>query len=340
MSNLLNETKNKPLPLKIAGIGRYLPERVVLSSDLEKKYGLPEGWCEEKQGIRERRWVENETATFMGTEAAKEAVSDAGLTFSDIDLIINASGTPDQLVPDGGPLLQRELGMGKSGIPAVSVNASCLSFLLAIDISAGYLNMGRYKNILIVSSDVTSCSLNYSKPENFTLFGDAAAAAVVTLPEEGEESCIYSTLFKTYGYAADYSAVFGGGTSMYPLREDAKPEDYYLTMDGRELMKVGFNYQPDFVKELWERCKDYCVMEDIDLVIPHQPSRVVLDYLGLIYEEEKIMRTIGRYGNCVAASAPLALYDAIKQRHLSRGDLAVITGSGSGITFGGIVLTY
>lgn len=200
-----------PLPLKIAGVGRYLPKRVVLSSELEQQYGLPVGWCEEKQGISERRWIDSETATYMGAEAAKEALADAGLTLSDIDLIINASGTPDQLIPDGGPLLQRELGLGESGITAISVNASCLSFLLAIDVSAGYLNLGRHQNILIVSSDITSCALDYSKPENFTLFGDAAAAAVVTLPASGEDACVYSTLFKTYGYAADYSAVFGGG---------------------------------------------------------------------------------------------------------------------------------
>ncbi|MGW8956314.1 3-oxoacyl-[acyl-carrier-protein] synthase III C-terminal domain-containing protein [Paenibacillus sp. NPDC055715] len=340
MSVILNEASRKPLGLRIAGIGRYLPKRVVLSSELEEQYGLAPGWCEEKQGIRERRWIDNETAAYMGAEAAKEAIADAGLTLEDIDLIINASGTPDQIVPDGGPLLQRELGLGQSGIPAVSVSASCLSFLLALDTSLSYLNLGRHTNILIVSSDITSCALDFSKPENFTMFGDAATAAVVTLPKEGESSRVYATLFETYGYAADFSAVHGGGTRMNPNRKDARPEDYYLKMDGSELMKVGFTYQPNFIKKLWGMCKDYVSLDDLKLVIPHQPSRVVLDFLSLLYPEEKIVRNLERYGNCVAASTPLALYEAIKQNRLVRGDLAVITGSGSGITFAGMVLTY
>jgi 3-oxoacyl-[acyl-carrier-protein] synthase-3 len=340
MSKLTTGNKNYPLPLKIAGIGRYLPKRIVLSSELEEQYGLPKGWCEEKQGIRERRRVEFETATFMGAEAAKEAVADAGLTFKDIDLIINASGTPDQIVPDGGPLLQRELGLGESGIPAISVNASCLSFLVAMDMSSLYLNMGRYKNILIVSSDITSCALDYSRGENFTMFGDAAAAAVVTLPEAGEKSRIYTTHIETYGYAADYSAVYGGGSRMNPSRTDSKPEDYFLHMNGGELMKVGFKHIPNFAKKLWESCSEYWVMDDVKVIIPHQASRVVLDFLGLTYPEEKIVRVIDRFGNCVAASTPLALYEAIKQKRLVRGDLALITGSGSGITFAGMVFTY
>ncbi len=170
--------------------------------------------------------------------------------------------------------------------------------------------------------------------------GDAAAAAVVTLPSQGEKSCIYSTLISTYGYAADFSAVFGGGTRMNPTRKDSKPEDYYLHMDGGELMKVGFKHLPAFVEKLWDSCRDYCVMEDVKVVVPHQPSRVVLDFLSLIYPEEKIIRTIDRFGNCVAASTPLALYETIKAKRLLRGDLAVMTGSGSGITFAGMIMTY
>lgn len=333
-------TPNTPLPLKILGIGRYLPKKVVLSSQLEEQYNLPKGWCEEKQGIKERRWIDKETAAYMGAEAAKEAVADAGLTFSDIDLIINASGTPDQIVPDGGPLIQRELGLGESSIPSISVSASCLSFLLALDVSSMYLNMRRYKNILIVSSDISSCALDFTKIENFTMFGDAAASVVVSLPKPEEKSCVYTTLIKTYGYAADYSAVFGGGTRMNPNRSNSKPEDYYLHMDGGELMKVGFKYLPAFVEELWESCKEYCSMDDVKVVVPHQPSRVVLDFLSLTYPEEKIVKVIDRFGNCVAASTPMALYEAIKEKRLQRGDLAVITGSGSGITFAGMVLTY
>jgi 3-oxoacyl-[acyl-carrier-protein] synthase III len=335
----MNNSGSFSLPLKIAGLGRYVPPQVVLSSDLEKKYDLPQGWCLEKQGIRERHWVKGETAAFMGAEAAKEAVRDAGLQLSDIDLIIGASGSPQQAVPDGGPLLQRELGLGRSGTPAITVNASCLSFFVALDVAANYLNMRRYQRILVVSSDVASVSLDFRKPENFTLFGDAAAAAVVTLPEPGEKSCIHASHLRTYGFGAEFSEVRGGGSRKPANSKDTLPEDNYLHMNGAELLKIGFEYLPKFNEVLWKQCPGITI-RDVKYVIPHQPSRVVLDYLSLTYPDEKLVRIIDRFGNCVGASMPLALYEAVKLRGLQRGDRAVLTGTGSGVSFVGMVFTY
>ena len=101
------------MPLKIIGVGRYLPERVVGSAEVEALCGLPAGWIERRSGVRERRWVADETSSLMGAQAAREAVAEAGLALSDLDLILNASGTPEQAIPDGGPLIQRQLGPGQ-----------------------------------------------------------------------------------------------------------------------------------------------------------------------------------------------------------------------------------
>ncbi|WP_434300385.1 3-oxoacyl-[acyl-carrier-protein] synthase III C-terminal domain-containing protein [Corallococcus exiguus] len=335
----MNQGGGFPLPFKIAGLGRYVPADVVLSSDLEKKYDLPPGWCVEKQGIRERRWVKDETASFMGAEAAKEAVRDAGLKLEDIDLIINASGSPEQAVPDGGPLVQRELGLGRSGVPSITVNASCLSFFVALDVAANSLNMRRYKRILIVSSDISSVALDFRKPENFTLFGDAAAAAVVTLPEPGEKSCIHASQVRTYGYGAEFSMVPGGGSRRHPNGKNTTPEDNYLHMNGAELLKIGFEYLPRFNEGLWKQCPGITI-KDCRYVIPHQPSRVVLDYLSLTYPDDKLVRIIDRYANCIGASMPMALYEAVKVGGLRRGERGVLTGTGSGVSFVGMVFTY
>mgnify|MGYP001588887400 CR=1 FL=1 len=106
-----------PLPLKITGVGRYLPKRVVPSSEVELMCGVRPGWIEQRTGVKERRWANGETSSFMGAEAAKEAVKDAGLSFRDIDLILNASGTPEQAIPDTSVLIQRELGLGEEPSP-------------------------------------------------------------------------------------------------------------------------------------------------------------------------------------------------------------------------------
>jgi 3-oxoacyl-[acyl-carrier-protein] synthase-3 len=328
-----------PIPFKIAGVGRYLPPRVVPSSELEQKHGLPAGWCVEKQGVKERRWVNDESASFMGAEAAKEAVRDAGLELSDIDLILNGSGTPEQALPDNGPLFQRELGLGRSGVPSFSINASCLSFLVGLEVAANYLNAKRFSNILVIASDVSSTSLNYDRPENFTLFGDAAAAVVVTLPKAGEKSAIHGVHMTTHGFGAEFSQVRGGGTRKHANDKRTTPQDNVLQMNGAELMKVNFEYYPRCYETLWSRAGGI-TPDDCKYVIPHQPSRVVLDYLGLHYDEEKIVRINDRFGNCVGASAPLAIYESVKALDLRRGDRAVLTGTGSGVSFFGMVITY
>src|SRR5688572_7479763 len=197
------------LPLKIIGLGRYLPSRVVPNSELEAMCGLSEGWVERRNGVRERRWVTDETSSFMSAQAACEALDEAKLKPGQLDLIINASGTGEQAIPDTGALIQRQLGLGNSGIPAMSINTTCLSFVAAMDVAANFLQNGRYKNILIASADVASCGINQREPESASLVGDAAAAVVVTRPNEGDPSIIHHAHFKTYGEGAYLTTIMG-----------------------------------------------------------------------------------------------------------------------------------
>ncbi|HNO32260.1 MAG TPA: hypothetical protein PKI78_10780, partial [Anaerolineales bacterium] len=124
------------IPLKIIGLGRYLPKRVVPSAELEAMCGVPAGWVERRNGVRERRWVTDETSSFMSAEAAKEALDEAKLKPGQLDLIINASGTGEQAIPDTGALIQRQLGLGNSGIPAMTVHTTCLSFVAGMDVAS------------------------------------------------------------------------------------------------------------------------------------------------------------------------------------------------------------
>ena len=150
------------IPLKIIGLGRYLPKRVVTNSEVEALCGLSAGWVERRNGVRERRWVTDETSSFMSAEAAREALDEAKLKPNQLDLIINASGTGEQAIPDTGALIQRQLGLGKSGIPAMTVHTTCLSFIAGMDVASNFINSGRYKNILIASA---RCGLVWDQPE-------------------------------------------------------------------------------------------------------------------------------------------------------------------------------
>jgi 3-oxoacyl-[acyl-carrier-protein] synthase III len=154
------------IPLKISGLGRYLPKRIVPSSELEAMCGVPAGWVERRNGVRERRWVTDETSSFMSAEAAREALEEAKLKPNQLDLIINASGTGEQAIPDTGVLIQRQLGLGNSGIPAMTVHTTCLSFVAGMDVASNFIHSGRYKNILICSATWLRAA---SIPKNLSL---------------------------------------------------------------------------------------------------------------------------------------------------------------------------
>lgn len=323
-----------PFPLKIVGVGRYVPERVVSSNELESRFGLEEGWCQAHHGIRERRWIVNETASLMGAEAAKEAVSNAGMDFFDIDLIINASSSFERYIPDGGPLIQRHLGLDDSGIPCTTLNASCLSFLAAVDLSASLITVGRYRNILIVSSETMSPILGSHDPGVCTLFGDGAASVVVTLAQEGEASGIHSALLETYGHGIPYMQSLLGFASA--RNGEMQPDRLALQMDIDSFMKYGMKYTQEFLDQLLDRHKK----QDIELVIPQQSGKSFLDHLRQSFAEDKLVKIVDRFGFCGAASLPMALYEAVKEERLKRNDLFLLVGFGAGLSVGGMVVTY
>ena len=327
-------------PLKIIGLGRYLPKRIVPSSELEALCRVPAGWVERRNGVRERRWVaEGETSSSMSAEAAREALSEAKLKPNQLDLIINASGTGEQAIPDTGVLVQRQLGLGKSGIPAMTVHTTCLSFIAGMDVAANFLQTGRYKNILITSCDIGSCGINPKEPESASLVGDAAAAVVVTRAEYGSQSMIHHAHFKSYGDGAYLTTIMGGGSRFHPRFEGHNSEHDFFHMDGPAVLRMVRGIAHEFLEELYPGLSKGMV--DIDVIVPHQASKIGLMMLERFgWEDERIIKTIETLGNCVAASIPATLYQGMIDRRIKRGDKVLLVGTGAGLSIGGMVLTY
>jgi 3-oxoacyl-[acyl-carrier-protein] synthase III len=327
------------IPLKIIGLGRYLPSRIVHSAELETLCALPPGWVERRNGVRQRRWVGSETASFMAAEAAREALEEARLEPGELSLIINASGTAEQAIPDTGALLQRQLGLGSSGIPSMTVHNTCLSFISAMDVASNYLSSGRYRNILIASSDISSCGINIKEPESATLVGDAAAAVVVTRASEGEQSAIRHANFRTYGDGAYLTTIMGGGSAFHPSKPGHNPDNDLFHMDGSAVLRMVRRFDESFLEELYPGLSKSLL--DIDLVVPHQASRVGLHMLRRFgWPETKVMQTLDWLGNCVAASIPATLYQAVRDGSLQRGEKLLLVGTGAGLSIGGLVMTY
>ncbi len=330
---------DKNFPVKILGIGHYLPSRVVFNEEIEARCGLKPGWIQKRTGVCERRWVEDETSSWMAAQAAQEAVQNAGIQLEDLDLILNASGTQEQAIPDLSALVQHHLGLGESGIPCFGINATCLSFLVALDTASHLLESGAYKNILIVSSDVASCGLNFDEPESASLLGDGSAAVVVTKTPEGETSQIHASHLATYGKGAELTQILGGGSSHHPNHPDTKVEDSLFHMNGLQVLKLTRKYAGGFLEKLQPGLSTS--LNDIQWVIPHQASKMGFELMyNYGWPRERVLKTLDRYGNCVAASVPLTLYDGINQETIQRGDKILLVGTGAGLSIGGLVLTY
>jgi 3-oxoacyl-[acyl-carrier-protein] synthase-3 len=326
-------------PLQIIGAGRYVPERVVTAAEIEALCNVKSGWVARRAGVLERRWVSGETAAFMGAAAAREAMAQATLDWNELDLILNASGTVQQAIPDGASLLQRELGLGLSGIPCMSVNATCLSFLVAIDMAATLLATGRHRTILIYASDVGSAALNFEEPESSSLIGDGAAAVVVRRTPDGETSRVVATHFATYGAGSHLTEIRGGGSARHPANPATQPEDNLFHMEGPEVLRMALKYGGKLLEGVRPGLSQG--MAGVKWVIPHQTSLLGIKALHSFgWKPERIVETLSKYGNCVAASLPMTLYEAIMTDRLQRGDEFLLVGTGAGLSMGAMILVY
>src|SRR3984893_6683146 len=204
------------LPVKIAGLGWYLPERRVTNAELEKRLDIPENWIERLTGVRERRYVTDETAISMGAAASRMALANAGIQAQAMDAIVGAAAAPQQAIPCTAAFLQRELHAPEGASACFDINATCLSFPFALQTVAHLVAAGVYQTVLICSSEVVSHSLNPHERESVALFGDAAAAAVITRSVPGEASAFWHAHFETYSSGADLTEIRGGGVLHHP----------------------------------------------------------------------------------------------------------------------------
>ncbi len=310
--------------MKITGLGLYLPPKVQTAHELSKIINKSEDWIITKTGVKERRISEIEVDQ-MGAIAAKEAL-DGRVP----DLILNASGVSRQVIPDTSVFFQRELKL--EGVPAFSIHATCLSFLVALKTANEYLQNGTYKKILIISSDRGSRGRNFNEPESAALLGDGAAAIFVEKPNSNDFSSLEYWKMKTFSSGAEFTEVRGGGTKLHPQDKETKFSDNLFSMDGPRIYKLA---RKKIYKMLIEMLKNQNIKQkDIDLVIPHQASITAIEAYILYgkFNKDQVVNIISRTGNCVAASLPMALVTAYKDGKIRRGDRLYLTGTGAGLS--------
>lgn len=324
-------------PIRIAGVGRYLPSRNVTSEELEEKYGIEIGWCEKKVGIRERRFVSDETVTSMCVEAIKEACSDAKVELNQIDYMINAGSSYDQLMPDECVLVMKETGGFRKDIGYLSINSGCLSFMAALDMAASMIGAPACKYMVIFSGMFTSPMVETSKSiERYTV-GDGAAAMVLSYAKEGEMSKILASRMETYGENSGVKGFLAsdGSEATVLFNNKILSQGINYEFDTKQMQRKGMHYNKDFLMRLMP-----CSRKNIDLVIPNQTSRIVADMLRIMFPAKKIKTVIDRYGNLGAVGQMLAFYEAVREGELKRGDHLLLQAMGAGFSIYGMQLIY
>ena len=342
----------RPLPIRLLGTGACRPPGTVTGVELDARLGLASGTSERRHGVARRSVAgPGERATELGARAARSALTAAGLASTDLDAVVSAASVPEQAIPCQAALLQRALGLGDAGIAALDVNASCLSFVAALDLLAPAIATGRFDTVLVVSSELPSVGVDETDAATGGLFGDGAAAVVLGRAgpvrgagrggPRGAPSALLATSLATWADHADCCRLPGGGTG----NRVGRGLDEYLAatrfaMDGPALYRaVGRRIRP-FVDALLERAG--VTLAELDLVVPHQASARALAglvrHLGI--DPARVVDILADHGNQVAASLPTALHRAIASGRLRRGDTVALLGTGAGVSLGGAVLRY
>lgn len=323
-------------PVRIVSTGKALPSRQVSSTELDAQLGQRPGHVQSKSGVRSRFFAaDHETQSELGAAALRDALVHAQLGIDDIDLILGACGVSEQALPNTAAFIASAVGL-PAGTPAFDINASCLSFLVALKVAADFLSTSTYRRIAIVSADLASRGVNWSDPESSYIFGDGAAAVIVESGHADQRIKAYK--LATYSDGNRYCEVRAGGSKRNP-RTGVEPADYLFRMDGKAVMRMALQHMPGFMGDLMQQAG--CSLSDIDWVIPHQASGLSLAHAAkrLNVPDSKIIKIFEDHGNQVAASLPTALHEAIRSGRAQPGHQLLLMGTAAGLSLGGLVLT-
>src|ERR1700754_5280305 len=321
----------------ILGTGHSYPEGILTNADLAKIVETSDEWITTRTGIKQRRKAASDEYTSMfAVRAAQQAIERARLDPSDIDLLICATVTPDQILPSTGCIVQAELGANNAA--AMDVVAACSGFLYGVSLADSMIRTGQVKHAVVVGAEILTQYVDYTDRQTCVLFGDGAGAAVLG-PVEGNRG-ILATKIKSDGRFEEQLFSPGGGTRKRPTAETLASGDHFFKMRGNELFKVAVRSMAEISREVLETSG--LRTEDIDLFIPHQANQRITEAVAdrLNVGTEKIYSNIAVHGNTSSASIPIALDECVEAGRIKEGDLVLMTSFGGGVTWGGVLVRW
>ncbi|GAB1155561.1 MULTISPECIES: beta-ketoacyl-ACP synthase III [Paenibacillus] len=328
---------NNLRPVGVIGTGKYVPEKILTNSDLEKMVDTNDEWIVSRTGIKERHIAAPDQATSdLAYEAAMKALESAGMTGSDLDLIIVATITPDSAFPSTACILQDKLGA--KGAAAFDLSAACSGFVYGLATATSFIQSGMYNNALVIGADCLSRITDYTDRNTCVLFGDGAGAVVIGEVPEGRG-------FKSFDLGAEGAGggllqLEGGGSRLPASAETVENKKHYIYMNGREVFKFAVRVMGTATDEVLRKAG--LERTDVDLFVPHQANiRIIQSAMQrLELPEEKVVVNVDKYANTSAASIPLALVEAAEEGRMKAGDTILMVGFGGGLTWGASVLVW
>lgn len=314
----------------ITGTGSSLPKKVVTNFDLEKIIDTTDEWITTRTGIKERRLAtDSEYLSIFATEACQNALDMAALSSEEIDLIICATVTADIPIPAASCIIQENLKAKKAA--SFDISAGCSGFIFALSIANQYILTGSYSQILVIGAEMLSKFTDWSDRSTSVLFADGAGAVVVSRGEKPRG--FMASSLHTDGSMIDFIHMPGGG-SMHPTSEETiRKRMHYIKMRGNETFKTAVRSLEGVSREVLEKAG--MESKDIDLFIPHQANKRIIDAVGhrLKLDPKKVCSNIDKVGNTSAASIPIALDEAVRSGRIKEGDNLLLAAFGAGLTW-------
>lgn len=324
---------------KVAGIGSFLPEKVLTNYDLEKMVETSHDWIFQRTGIEKRHVVADDEGTSdMCVRAANNALADAKMTIDQIEMIVVCTLSGDYKMPATACLVQTKLGA--KNIMSFDLNAACSGFLYGLHVVDQFIKTGAYKNILVIGAESLTRILNYKDRETCILFGDGAGAFIMTRAEESEKNILLTAHAHAEGSLYDLLWAKSGGTR-HPFSQQVLDEgSQYMIMKGKEIFKNATRAMAACCKEALEATSTK--VEDLDWIVPHQANMRITEAVSNYFDfpMAKIISTVHETGNTSAASIPIAFDIAYRDGRLKRGQLILLTGFGAGLTSGSALLRF
>lgn len=327
-----------PASCQIHALGTFVPDQVISNRDLMDLVETSDEWIVERTGISERRKLaDSDNASELGLRAARRALEQAGITARDLTHIIVATCTPDHLSPSVACMIAGELDAGP--VMALDLGAACTGFIYGLSICHSILCSDPASVILFVCTEALTRRINWHDRSTCVLFGDAAAACVIDASPRERLFDVVDVICRSDGKQKDLIVV-GGGTSCRYEAGQPVGADFFLSMQGRETYKHAVRQMVTVCQTILQR--NNRSIGDVSVLVPHQANIRIIEAVGsrLGIDPERVFTNIAMYGNTSAASIPLAIAEALGQGRITRGDLALVTAFGAGLTWGAALLQF